>query len=299
MRATKLACMSSLLFGLASPVTQALTIEFNYDLDAGFFSNTTAKNLLESAGQYFSGLLLDDLDSVVINSTVTLPGAGSGTAIDITSPADTLTVFVGGVALGENTLGLGGPVWSTATDFRGETGHTNDPATATDFAPWYGRVSFNSGRSDWYFDPDLSTDSDLTSNANPVYDFYSVALHELGHVLGIGLAPSWDHWVNSADNTFSGPASMAGNGGNLIALTDDHTHWMDDTMNTIAGLGSFEAAMDPTIYNKSRKLFTDLDIAALKDIGWEVTAVPLPPALWLFATGLLALGRFRRTKRTY
>ena len=50
--------------------------------------------------------------------------------------------------------------------------------------------------------------------------------------------------------------------------------------------------MDPTLTSGRRKVFTDLDLAALKDVGWEVSAapVPLPPAIVLFGSALL--GRF-------
>ena len=54
--------------------------------------------------------------------------------------------------------------------------------------------------------------------------------------------------------------------------------------------------MDPELTTGSRKRFTDLDYAALRDIGWEVAPVPLPAAVWLFAGGLLGLLRFARRR---
>ena len=47
--------------------------------------------------------------------------------------------------------------------------------------------------------------------------------------------------------------------------------------------------MTPSILNGTRQLFTDLDVAALNDIGWDIAPVPLPPALYLFGVGLLGL----------
>ena len=45
------------------------------------------------------------------------------------------------------------------------------------------------------------------------------------------------------------------------------------------------------------KLFTDLDFAALDDIGWDVTAVPLPSAAFPFVAALFAAGAAARRGR--
>lgn len=39
---------------------------------------------------------------------------------------------------------------------------------------------------------------------------------------------------------------------------------------------------------------SDLDEAGLKDLGWQAATVPLPPAAWLFASGMLGVARFFR-----
>ena len=51
---------------------------------------------------------------------------------------------------------------------------------------------------------------------------------------------------------------------------------MSATTSTIDGAGSFEAAMTPSISSNLRKRFTDLDLAALSDIGWDVVAALSP-----------------------
>ena len=53
-------------------------------------------------------------------------------------------------------------------------------------------------------------------------------------------------------------------------------------------------ALDPTLTTLTRKVLTDLDWAALQDIGWQV--VPEPSEYVLFALGGLALIRAYRRK---
>ena len=294
MKLHKAALLSGLIATSVASPSYAINIEFDYTLDEeNFFANNTAKSLLETAGAYFSNLITDDLNSVLFTSNISLPSSAVTTSKTVVSAADTLTVFVGGVNLSGGTLGQAGPSWSNSNDSRGEIGHTGSSATATDFAPLYGVMSFAANRSDWYFDTDLAVDEVFTG-----YDFYSVALHEIGHVLGISTAPSWDHLIN-ASGEFIGEKSVAVHGDPIATVSNDH--WAFNTTSTINGVGSFETAMDPNIAAGIRKEFTDLDIAALDDIGWDinsdVSAVPVPPAIWLMGSAMIALFRFRKVNR--
>ena len=50
--------------------------------------------------------------------------------------------------------------------------------------------------------------------------------------------------------------------------------------------------MDPSIGTGQRKYFTNLDLAALRDVGWQVSApvaVPLSDTLIFLFSGMLAL----------
>jgi len=135
-----------------------------------------------------------------------------------------------------------------------------------------------------------------------------VAIHEIAHVLGFGTAPSWNRLVGS--DGFSGPNAVAAHGGSVPLAIDgdgnpDDAHWQDGTQSTVAGVDQ-EAAMDPAINAGTRKFFTDLDWAALADIGWEVQAtdevggvpspVPLPASVWLMAAALAGLGMLGRRR---
>ena len=289
---------------LVSSAAMSLTLDFDYTYDSNnFFSAANSKSALNAAGSYFESILQDDLTAISsgganhFDAVFANPGDGSIVTLnDYSVAANTLTIFVGGRSLGGGTLGQGGAggyTVSGTTAFvdnvasRGEAGATQG-ANATDFAPWGGAITFNTN-SVWYFDPDTSTTEPFAGQN----DFYSVALHEIGHVLGIGTADSWDNLISGTD--FTGSASKAVYGGN-VPLSSGLGHWAEGTTSTIGGVGSQEAAMDPSINTGTRKVFTDLDNAGLSDVGWEVSTVPLPAGVWLFGTGLAALLLVSRRK---
>lgn len=272
-----------------APGAWAFTISFNYGFDANnFFSSVESQNTLEAAASYFESIIQDDLTAIdsdpgppdnnfsteFFNPADPLSKVGFD-HFDV--PADTIIVYVGGTDLG-GALGLGGPggspfVGGTPTFVnnaisRGEG--VVQGSGAKDFAPWGGSISFDT-TTNWYFDQDVSI-NDVPADK---FDFYSVALHELGHVLGIGGADSWSNQIDTTTDpdTFTGANAEAANGGTPVALADA-AHWAEGTQSTVNGTLQ-EAAMDPTITNGVRKRFTDLDNAALEDIGWVVaTATP-------------------------
>ncbi|MCD4824591.1 MAG: PEP-CTERM sorting domain-containing protein [Phycisphaerae bacterium] len=276
-----------------SPATAAIDVVFDYYYDDnanGFFDTSTADGLaardrMDDVASYYEGILNDTLLAITpsgvntwtpqfSNPATGLPISGE---IDMNVAADTLIVYAGGRdmgALGQGGAGgysaVGTAAWLDLVASRGEN-------PITDFGPWGGSVSFNTN---------LPTDYSWNFSANDPesdeYDFLSVAIHEMGHVLGIGGATPWQNYISGSD--FTGPAARAEYGDDVPL--NDNAHWKEGTKSEVDGVDQ-EAAMDPTIANGKRKYFTDLDEAGLSDIGWEI--VPEPATLCLLVGGGIGL----------
>jgi hypothetical protein len=124
-------------------------------------------------------------------------------------------------------------------------------------------------------------------------DFYSVAVHEILHALGMGTIDNWDDLASGVD--WSGAAVIAELGSGTGALHTDSSHIAWGTMSTtIEGGTTQEAVMDTSITMGTRKEATVLDGAFLQDIGWTLTVVPEPSRAFLILAGLLGMVMVRR-----
>ena len=279
------------LVGKTQPA-KAIDIVFDYRYDEtanggnNFFNTQEKRDLLDDAALYFENAFDDTLDA--INPTgsntwsprFTNPGTGednfADSALDnMMVQANEIIVFAGGHDIAGGAIGTGGPggytasgtqAWLDSIKSRGEPG-VLEP-NPTDFAPWGGSIFFDTATT-WHFG-DASTSVPSATN-----DFLSVAIHELGHLVGFGIADSWDTFVEepSANNfVFTGDKSNEIYGGN-VPLTPDSGHWQDGIESQVKGLTDpQETAMDPTLTVGERKFLTDLDYAGLQDIGWEVNS---------------------------
>ena len=133
------------------------------------------------------------------------------------------------------------------------------------FSLWGGSLSFDT-TVNWHFG--LST----SGLANNELDLYSVATHELGHILGIGTAPQWYNEVQG--NYFFG-SHATGVYGAPVPLNGDRSHWAD----TITVNGQ-PVSLDPVLNYGTRVTWSVLDQAGLRDVGWAAgvpVSPPVPP----------------------
>lgn len=254
----------------------SIAIQYDYSLDTnGFFNNSDARQMLESATQALTDRLADTLAAITPSGSNTWtsrfnhPGTGELYSVgNLSIPADTIKVYAGARKLGGTTLGLGGSAgrsvsgsqaWLDTVAGRGETGALGAESNRMDYAPSLGVMSFDTTTS-WNF-------LQQVSQANDSSDFFSVVQHEVAHVLGVGssIAATWQNGL--VGSTFQGAASMAVYGG-PVPTDPGGDHWAEGTQSD-----GRETALDPTITKGTRKSFTSLDFAALDDIGWEV----IPP----------------------
>lgn len=273
----------------------ALKIEIRYDQDPnGFFANNPqAKTALRAAADFYEPLIHDSLlpidPGTTGNSwtaTIQHPSTGaSGYVLPaFVVPANTIIIFASGRALG-TAAGKGGPGgqgtstangdpnWTPTVRFRGQAGAALTPAT--DFGRWGGYVVFNTATT-WNFS--------LTNPTGSGVPFLSAALHEIGHVLGLGSSITTPSWSNKIVNGhFTGTYAVQAYGGNVPL--DNTDHWLDNNVDDEPGVlskayGSFatphgtvqNGLMDPKLPSGGSfyPVMTDVDLAALRDIGWEV-----------------------------
>jgi hypothetical protein len=264
----------------------ALTIQIDYTYDTSNFFNTQAKrDAIEAVAKFYGNLIQDNL--LRIDATE-YPGCSwtanplhpaTGATISIANlvvPANTIIVYVGARDLGSSTAGLAGPGGWSGSGFtnwfdrirgRGSAGAAiPTPAAQTDYSPWGGTIAF---------DIDSTWNFSQTQNLGGT-DFIPIALHEMGHVLGIGTAYSWSNKISST--VFTGGASTRSYGSSPPLSGTGH---FGGTGTTSRSFGSFnvthgttrQVLMLPTLVDDNTNLVvaSDLDLAALVDIGWQIS----------------------------
>jgi hypothetical protein len=243
----------------------AITVQIDYSFDAaGFFSDPTRRAVLQQVA--------DDIGShLTANLAAITPGGGNSWTATFFNPAtgqqatlsnlavagNTVVIYAGGRDLTGSEAGVGGfggfgasgsQAWLDFIRSRGP-GYTT----------WGGSLAFDTNGTNWFFG------SSTGGLAAGQVDFYSVAAHELGHLFGIGTAPSWSG--NVSGGSFVGGNATSVYGG-PVPLSPEHAHWADG-----ATVGGQPVSLDPYLTTGTRIGFSSLDYAALKDIGWGVSGV--------------------------
>ncbi len=265
---------------LESRILPAVTFTFDYSLDAsGFFDagqHADRRATLEAAGTTLASQLNDTLLEIIpqkfsVSDTWTagiVDPATNGTATfeNLVLGEDEIRIYVGSRALdpGELAEGVTGFVanvtgvqqWIDTVLGRGQSGALGAASEQTDFGPFGGSISFDPSVN-WHFgETTVGLDNDE-------FDFFSTALHELTHVIGFGSANSWDNLTSGTQ--FTGRLATVSHDGISHPPLEDNAHWQKDLTD-----GGQETLMDPDLPNGTRKGLTDLDLAALNDIGWDV-----------------------------
>jgi hypothetical protein len=204
-------------------------------------------------------------------------GAPGGVQIHSTgggNPNSWRNIIVENTTKANNIFRRGGPVIQTITgtsqlgpasvDYRIETGPNIGSL-------WFNTDTNSDGRVDtpeqlaafWHY-------SHRTAVHPRKIDLYTVALHEIMHVLGVGSSASWDRnlhnglWGGTSARTTAGSNINLADGGHISAnVKGRRIH--DNLLQS--------AVMGPATGPGQRKLLTNIDLAILKDLGWEI--IPL------------------------
>lgn len=216
-RAALLALVLSSCWLTSAP---ALTIVIDYRYDTNnFFDSTVKRNALQAAADRYSRIITTSLNAVNLvddghDHRIGFTHPGNGASWNVSSAASAASDAIAGsdiadeyrsawsIGAGEWILYAGGRTLDSAgvggtgtglnftSVFDSPTSVTNrgfrdpEPAGLGDLPVWGGAITFdNDGDINWHFDRTLAAPGGTT-------DFYSIALHEIGHALG--LATSWD-----------------------------------------------------------------------------------------------------------
>ena len=245
----------------------AFDIKFDYRFDEANFFSDERKAILEQAGDIWSSYIQDEFDSTPAGEILKFSINGVEREVVLDEPIDDLIIFVAStdeensnsLTLSEGSYFANFVVGSErAARIQGE-----------DFEPWLGTIEFNAAVEDsFYFDNSPETDDDIPFNKQ---DFLGLSLHEIGHVLGIGIAPAFNSQVENGN--FVGTQSTSLNNNLPVPLDSDRNH----IQNGYTLDSDSDALLDKSFTFGERNLPTNLDLAILSDIGYDVIAYdPIP-----------------------
>ncbi|MEN0109579.1 MAG: matrixin family metalloprotease [Planctomycetota bacterium] len=324
LRAVTLSGVAALLLAWAAPAL-ALNIRVDYRYDTNNFFNTDAKRApIEKAAQRYSDLITTSLAPATLNDTFfderigfthptlgtdwdvsSAPSqaedslAGNGVAQEYRGPwsiaQDEWILYVGARSLdGPAGLGGSGTGLNYTPVFDDPNSHLNrgfrSVGSTSNLPLWGGVITFDDN-TNWTFDLE-------TSPTFGQVDLYSIALHEIGHALGLNIR--WDEWTQwQSGPVFSGPKALEAYndfaGTSLTSLQQvNASNWhyadgvydapifaaADPVLPGTVGLGAGQDLLMEPIANfgpgQRRIEITTVDAAALQDVGWDVIADAAP-----------------------
>lgn len=258
---------------LEDRVVPAINISFDYTHDtAGFFSDQTRKDALERAAAQLESIVVSQLGAISPGGSNTwtakfsdpspdsFDGSGNPNIISVsnmTVAANELKIFVGTQPSMTGILAYavrgfqdsisGSPSFVSSVNVRGVPSH----------APWGGSISFDSS-DPWYF----GTGTVIYDH----YDFESVAVHELAHILGFGSIITWTAHALSGTYTAQNTTFRTWDAG--VPVSSEGSHWAVGTV-----WDEVTSVMASNFLPGQRRSFTGLDVSSLEDLGWKVNRV--------------------------
>jgi hypothetical protein len=241
-------------------------IKFDYRFDEFKFFTPERKKILNLAAKIWSSHIRDEFDPIAAGETLKFSIDSIDREVTLDKSIDDLLIFVSSVNLSPDRLTLGEGAYYAQYILGSDR---ESRIQGDNFEPWVGTIEFNSlAKDSFYFDKTPTTDDDIPFDQQ---DFLSLALHEIGHVLGLGTAPIFGEQVKN--NKFIGTQSIDFNAGQPVPLEpvlldEISTHLKDGyTLDPDS-----DALLDPFLTSGERNLPTNLDLALLTDIGYDVFA---------------------------
>jgi hypothetical protein len=259
-------CLAAIVVA-PSACRAAIDIQFDYTYNSSsFFSgaNVGRRALLDAAAGVFEERLTEETFGAIVPSgsntwTLSFPNPATGTTVTLNNPilpANTVTIYAGSRDLAGTLIGQANYSYT----YFGNAGWVNlfqSRDSNANFDSMGGAISFDP-LAPFYFDDDPETLESFPEQ----YDFYTVAQHEIAHLLGFTYGANAFRADTSGTN-FVGPAVTTLYGAPAPLASGDPDHWS-------SVLASGAALMTPTFYFNERKTPTPIDFAVLKDIGYKV-----------------------------
>lgn len=217
--AYRLSVVSAAVMAIAicsSPV-HAFSIQFEYRFDNGFFDDPARRYVLESAAQAWAELFDQDWEEIPAGTTLKYRNFWTKQKFEwvLDKPIDDLLIVVQYVDMGTRLV-------AAANQQRG--GLTNPKyirrLKGAPYQPYLAYISFNSAiKRKWWFDP---TPESVNDRPARVADIFEIAMHEIGHILGINTNTPAFKRLQNANKEFVGPRAMAWNGGKPVPFKGPH-----------------------------------------------------------------------------
>lgn len=250
----------------------SVNIQFDYRYDNGFFNTPEKKAVLQQAADSVTRRLNDQLAEIRptgSNSWHAVFSNPSTTALvklrNMVVPKDTLIIFVGSRTMPNNqrdVLAYADTSWRGPNSYcSGTRQWTNLVQTRlqTGTSTWGGAITFNSAKG-WHFGPQGSR------VPQDRFDLFSIAVHEVAHVLGFDSENPLFRNLSSTGR-FVGSHAQAAHGKPVpMSNANDHDHWDYRVQSSRQAAAMIPYGAAPG-FSRS---FTELDFAALADIGWQV-----------------------------